>query len=271
MLRRSLAGVVVVAALWAGPARALLIDPPQAITLQVQVQLIRVAEDSGSNPAPLLGTPSQEAAIEGFIDDIWAQAGIDILFESSVASYPDSFALAGTPGSNDPRPPSDLDAIVSGADLAGVLDPDPLVLHMFFVDIVPLFSQTDANTVNGLSYIDANGMAVWVGPNLPLFSAGREAVASVLAHEIGHNLGLSHISLAENLMQPGGSPSPGQRLDSAQIGTARSSAFAVPVPEPSSLLLLALGLALLAALGRAAPAPKPHSLPRQARSARSEP
>jgi hypothetical protein len=38
-------------------------------------------------------------------------------------------------------------------------------------------------------------------------------VASVIAHEIGHNLGLEHVTTGENLMKPGGG---GERLNAAQ-------------------------------------------------------
>ena len=48
-------------------------------------------------------------------------------------------------------------------------------------------------------------MAMWAGPNLFSFNGGREIIASVLAHEIGHNLGLPHIGASQNLMQSGGS------------------------------------------------------------------
>jgi Metallo-peptidase family M12B Reprolysin-like/PEP-CTERM motif len=225
----------------------LIVNPAQPITHIVNVQLIQVADDAGASPATVLGDASQRATIEGLVDDIWAQAGIDIAFQPGVVSYDDSFALTGT---SSPRPTSDLTQIVLDANAAGnVLDPDPLVLDVFFVEVVPGFSFTSDNTANGLAYVGANGIAMFTGSSLLTFQTGREAVASVLAHEIGHNLGLSHVVEDENLMQAGGSPNLGERLDATQISTALSSAYStliVPVPEPSPALLLAVGLALLA-------------------------
>lgn len=69
-------------------------------------------------------------------------------------------------------------------------------------------------------------------------------IASVLAHEIGHNLGLDHLEEAENLMQAGGDADPGQRLNAAQISTALASSFSVPIPEPATIALLVCGGAL---------------------------
>lgn len=85
---------------------------------------------------------------------------------------------------------------------------------------------------------------MWVGPNLLSFQGGQEIVASVIAHEIGHNLGLTHITEANNLMQPGGSANAGQCFNSTQISTVLSRASQAPillsaVPEPSAMLCVA--------------------------------
>ena len=224
---------------WAPAARALIINPAQGITHQVHVQLIQVQDDAGSNPAPLLGSASERSAIEAFIDQIWAQAGIDIVFDATATLWNSTFGLSGTPGNNAPRPSSDLSAMMIAAASAGVLSADPLALHMFYVDIVPGFSQTGSNTVNGLASIPGSRSAVWVGPNLTTFGTGREVVASVLSHEIGHNLGLPHITQAWNLLQSSGAPSQGEILNASQIATALASPFSVLVPEPGILLLLA--------------------------------
>jgi hypothetical protein len=148
--------------------------------------------------------------------------------------------------------------MVSLADGDGVLSSDPLTLDMFFVDIVPGFSQQGDNTVNGLAFVGGNGSAVWVGPNLPGFGGGREVVASVLSHEIGHNLGLGHVVEAFNLMQSSSQPDQGERLNAAQIAAALSSPFAQAVPEPSLALLVAVALA-------ASPAARPRARTRVAR------
>jgi hypothetical protein len=209
----------------------LIVNSPLPISEQVNVRIIVVANNDGSNPAPLFGTATQQASIFAKVDTIWAQAGIDVNFTFSSSNYLSTFALTGTAGSNNPRPTGDLNTIVSNAAAAGgILDPNPNTINLFMVRIVPGFSQTSNNTSNGLAFVGGNGIAFWAGPNLPGFSGGEDVIASVLAHEIGHNLGLSHISETENLMQSSGD---GERLNSAQISTALASRFSVAVvPEP---------------------------------------
>ncbi|MGC4005449.1 MAG: zinc-dependent metalloprotease family protein [Pirellulales bacterium] len=152
--------------------------------------------------------------------------------------------MTGT--TQNPRPTGDLGTILNTATLAsGILDPDPKVLNVFLVRIVPGFNQTSDNTSNGLANVGSNGLAYWAGPNLPGFTGGQEVLASVLAHEIGHNLGLNHAVISENLMQAGGSANPGQRLTPAQISAVLSSQFvtALPIPEPSTYTIFAVGVA----------------------------
>lgn len=232
---------------FAGYAQALIVNPAQPITQQVEVNLIQVRDNAGANAAPLFGTVAQQNAIFGFIDTIWAQAGVDVVFQTAT-TYDSTFALSGTPGSNNPRPTGDLNTIVTNAAAAGgILDPNPNVLNLFMVQIVPGFSQTSNNTSNGLAFVGGNGITFWAGPNLPSFVGGQEVVAAVLAHEIGHNLGLNHIVEAENLMQAGGSANQGERLNAAQIQTALASPFTVAIPEPASLSAL---IACIAAVRR---------------------
>lgn len=202
------------------------------------MRIVQVADADGANAAPLFGTASQQANIFSQIDAIWAQAGIDVDFSFAGGTWNSPFALTGTADNNDPRPTDDLDLIVAQAGAAGLLAVDPLVINLFLVRIVPGFSQTSNNTSNGLAFLDANGITLWAGPALTDFQNGRDAIASVLAHEIGHNLGLDHLAEIENLMQSGGD---GERLNAAQIATALASPFSVPIPEPATWTLLGLG------------------------------
>jgi hypothetical protein len=227
---------------------ALIVNSALPITERINVQIITVADNAGANTAPLFGTASEQASIFSLVDQIWAQAGIDVEFTFRAGTYNNTFALTGTAGNNNPRPTGDLNTIISNAaSTGGVLSPNPNTLNLFVTRIVPGFSQTSDNTSNGLAFVGANGITFWAGPNLPSFLGGREVIASVLAHEIGHNMGLNHIVEAQNLMQEGGSPDDGERLNAAQIATALASPFSVtiPVPEPTSIAALSLCLGLI--------------------------
>jgi hypothetical protein len=223
-----------------------IVNPALPIVERVNVAIIQVQDDLGMNAAPLFGTAGQTASIFAKIDQIWAQAGIDVEFISfrTVATanpYNSTFALTGTAGNNNPRPTGDLATIVANAT-PGFIHPDPNTLNLFVTRIVPGFSQTSDNTSNGLAFLGGNGITFWAGPNLPAFGGGEDVIASVLAHEIGHNLGLAHIVEAQNLMQEGGSPNPGERLNAAQIAISIASPFSVIIAVPEANSFAAVGL-----------------------------
>ncbi len=222
---------------------ALVVNPAMPIDSRVNVRVIQVADDAGSNAAPLFGAASEQADIFASIDLIWAQAGIDIEFDLLTGTYDNSFALSGAPGINDPRPTSDLNVTVSAAPF-GIKSPDPLTLNLFVVRVVPGFSQTSDNTSNGLAFVNGNGIFLWAGPALVGFQDGRDVIASVLAHEIGHNLGLTHNSIDENLMLSGVGLD-GERLNAGQISLSRASQFVVAVPESGVAVLVIVGLAVV--------------------------
>ena len=211
-----------------------------AIDFRLNINPIILSNSDGSNTSEFMGTSAEELIIKDFINEIWAQAGIEVIWQPT-ESWNNTFANVGT---TSPRPTSDLDDIVALANTAGLNDPDAQVLNMYFVEIAAGFPDVGENSVNGLAYVDGNGVTQHVGDNLPSFAGGRDAIASVIAHEIGHNLGLPHLIETENLMQPAGSSNPGERLNASQIATARSSFLLVSVPEPNvACLLVALGLA----------------------------
>jgi hypothetical protein len=215
----------------AAPA-ALIVNAARPITDRVNVNLIGVADDDGSDStAGTFGTATQQAEVFSFVDVIYAQAGVDVEFTFRPGTYNSSFARIGTPGNNDPRPQSDLSTIRTSAAAGGVLSPDANTLNVFLVSIVPGFSQLSANSSAGLASINANGITYYGGATLVGFTAGREVLASVLAHEIGHNLGLDHVNIVENLMT---SNSDGERLNESQIATILASRFSITVP-PTTL------------------------------------
>jgi hypothetical protein len=178
---------------------ALVINPPRPIAYRVNIQLIDTALDDGSSPATMLGDASQRADIEAKIDTIWAQAGIDINFLPNVVRYNNTFAYQGSGGT---RSAGDLSIILaSAASAGGILNPDPSVIDMFFVKVVPGWPPQGSNWVDGLSNTGTNGIAEYVGSSVLATDHGRELAAHWIAHEIGHNLGLFHPAPgSQNLM-----------------------------------------------------------------------
>jgi hypothetical protein len=210
-------------------AAALIVNAARPITDRVNVNLISVADNDGTDStAGTFGNATQRGQVFSLVDTIYSQAGVDVEFTFRAGTYNSSFARIGTPGNNSPRPQSDLSLMNSAAMAAGgVLSSNPSTINVFLVSIVPGFSQLGTNSAAGLASIGGNGVTYYGGSALAGFANGLEVLASVLAHEIGHNLGLSHNSLTENLMKSGGN---GERLDAAQISTILASRFTVTAP-----------------------------------------
>ncbi len=209
------------------------------ITRTVTIQPIVLSDNDGGNTASFFGSQNTQTRIEGFIDDIWKQAGIDIDFLNT-RSWNNTFA---NNGDNNPRPGSDLNKIVNNANAAGISNTNSDIINMFFVNTPAGFGSLTSNSAAGLAFVDGNGITQFVGSNLLDFTGGQSTIASVVAHEIGHNLGLFHTTSGiDNLMSPNGK---GDALTKAQIETVLNSHFTTEVtavPVPAAAWMFASGL-----------------------------
>lgn len=228
---------------------ALVVNPPMTINRTLTINPIIVSDNAGNNTANFMGSASQEAEIKAFVDTIWAQAGIDVEWLAP-QTINNTEILDGSegPNGNAPRPTSDLSGDAGGIDHA-TLGSSVLVsstLNIFFVNIPAGFSAPGPNSAAGLAETPGDIISMFVGGNLLGFEGGREVIASVLAHEIGHNLSLPHHAVSEGLMysDPTPDPSPGERLSSAEIASALASGNSrglfTLVPEPSSLAMMGI-------------------------------
>lgn len=126
---------------------------------------------------------------------------------------------------------------------------DPSGPSGFFSSPITLwFANGSAGVSPTLGLAVINGNRAWVDSTL----VGVDETV-IMAHELGHTLGLQHVFDPANLMFP--SDVPGTDLlslilDSAQKTTIQASQFVyagtAPIPLPSTLLLLVSGLAALA-------------------------
>ena len=193
---------------------------------ELVVRPIVVSNNNGSDTATFFGNAATQLELENLIDDIFAQANVDVVWENTV-SYRNTFANIGNSGT---RPTTDLNRIVDEGDDDGVGSSNPNVVDAYFVQRAPGFGTVSDNTANGLAFVNASGTAIHVGDNLLNFQNGLEVIAGVVAHELGHNLGLNHVQAPSNLLNSGQLPSNGNNfITSNQISTIQNSRFTNPI------------------------------------------
>lgn len=227
-------------------AAATPVSATEADQLVLQVQPIQVCDDNGIVCA-------QVEFFEAITDKIWGQANIDISF-LPLNQLNDSTYLT-----TDENEFSDLS--FSGSAGAFGRHPDSTrtqgPINLWFVDVI----ETTTGLIQfGNAWVGQNG--VLVSDDIFDFNNGIGRL-DVIAHEIGHNLGLRHSTFgagpANNVMTGGGSRTiptsiddifpDGARLSqltAAQIEEARDSSFLtgvaadeiVPVTSADAIPLL---------------------------------
>lgn len=229
----------------------LIVNSGAPIDLRLTVQPIIVSNSDNTNMATFMGTAAQEAAIKLNVDRIWGQAGINVHWLTP-NHWNSTFANIGTVPLPGTRPASEYEQILSQGQAAGVSAPTN-ILSMYFIDVVPGFPVAGAPDPQsryggeGLATVSGPGSTIRFGDLLPgaIFMGdplGEQFAAKLLAHEIGHNLGLLHLNEAANLMLAA-DPTPPEiginaRLNAGQILTVRESdQFLTAVPEPSSIAI----------------------------------
>lgn len=185
---------------------------------------------------------SSQQLFEAEMDKIYAQASIDIVF-NPFTQYNDSsyLSIAANDGT-----PSSADIFLNS--IRPLQDPSPVVINMWFVQDLIISS----GTLYGLGFLGGDGILI----SDAIFAANR---IDTLAHELGHNLGISHHGPSNNLMSAGsGRTVPNSISDittdgitgtsilsSSDLTTIQGSVFVVEadvIPSPLTLYLFIAGL-----------------------------
>ncbi len=207
------------------PSPAIPVSTSDSEPLVLEVQPIQVCDDAGFICA-------QVEFFEEVTDQIWSQANIDVSFlplnqlndSTYLTTDEDEFldlSFSGDPGDFGRHPDS--------TEISGPI-------NLWFVDVI----ETTTGLIQyGNAWIGLNG--VLISDDILDFNNGLGRI-DVIAHELGHNLGLQHSTFGagtpENLMSSGSVRTVPESIDdivpngdglsqltSEQIDVARSSSF----------------------------------------------
>ena len=213
-------------------AGSIVINPPLPVQYQVQVQPVILANMNGSNPSVFFGADPSRLVIESMIDQIWSQAGIDIKWLAPVVW---KHTIHNT-NINQDQPALN---VASAAAAAGVTNPTgaPHIINAFFTHKIngtspgPNGARGTAIYNNPINPFVFNGTFQALGSQTVTDSSIYDRAARLVAHEIGHNLGLNHAG-GTNLMLTSANDSSQERLTSGQIAIVQQSSFVIDYTPP---------------------------------------
>jgi PEP-CTERM motif/Metallo-peptidase family M12B Reprolysin-like len=211
------------------------------------INVFQLCNDAGASCASL--GPSGNNFFQAEVSKIWAQAGIEVLWSSvtKINSTAFQFIEDGT---------ETFEELTGSFGAPGQSSPT----------IVDMYLVRGIGGAFGLGWLGAGGFAIGMD-DVMAFNGGLGRIDTI-AHELGHNLGLPHTSVANELMAPGNlrnvpttindiAPDGLGRdvVNASQITTVRGSTLLRPravaaVPEASTWAMMLFGFGLVGSLLR---------------------